>query len=142
MPTIQTIEMIDAPPGKVWRILTDMDAYPDWNPFITEGSGELRKGGKLALRMKPPGGKAMKFKPTVTEMEPEVELRWVGRLLFKGLFDGEHWFSVEHHGTGTKLTQSEHFSGLLPPIMGEMLKKTEQGFEEMNAALKERAESE
>lgn len=142
MPTIQTSTKIDATPERVWQTLTDLASYPEWNPFIIEGSGELRQGGKLNLRMKPPGGRAMSFKPELLVVEPERELRWVGHLIFPGLFDGEHWFSLKPDGTGTELTQGEYFSGLLPPLMGGMLKKTEQGFNDMNTALKLRAEGE
>lgn len=140
MPTIQTSIEIAAEPEQVWQALTDLDSYPEWNPFIIEGSGELRQGEKLKLRMKPPGGKAMTFKPEVLVVDSGSELRWVGHLLFHGLFDGEHWFTLHPDGAGTKLTQGEYFSGLLPPLMGGMLKKTEQGFRDMNVALKERVE--
>jgi hypothetical protein len=37
----------------------------------------------------------MNFKPTVLAVEPERELRWIGRFLVRGLFDGEHSFRIE-----------------------------------------------
>lgn len=142
MPTIETRENIDAPPEKVWRILTDLESYPEWNPFIREGSGELREGEKLNLRMRPPGGKEMGFKPTVLMADEARELRWLGRLGIPGIFDGEHWFLLTPEGGGTRLEQGERFTGLLPRFMGRMLASTEQGFTELNLALKRRAEAE
>ena len=44
METIETTETIEAPPERVWQILTDLDSYPDWNPFIIEGSGQVTEG--------------------------------------------------------------------------------------------------
>jgi len=37
----------------------------------------------------------MTFRPTILKAEPERELRWLGRLLLPGLFDGEHVFEIE-----------------------------------------------
>ena len=32
---------IDASSDRVWRVLTDFDRMPNWNPFITAISGPL-----------------------------------------------------------------------------------------------------
>ena len=48
---------IDATPQRVWQILTDFAAYPDWNPFITRASGTASPSERLRLRMQPPGGR-------------------------------------------------------------------------------------
>ena len=133
---------IDVPADRVWAVLTDTASYPEWNPFIKRLDGELRHGAKLDVEIEPPGGRAMTFKPTVTAVQPNRELRWLGHLMVRGLFDGEHRFQIEELSGGrSRLTQSERFSGLLSRPLAGTLGKTERGFEAMNRALKERAES-
>lgn len=133
---------IEAPPARVWRELVDTASYPGWNPFIRRLAGELREGEKIEVEIEPPGGRAMTFKPTVTAMKTGRELRWLGHLLVRGLFDGEHRFEIEDLGGGrSRFTQSERFAGLLVRPFAGTLAKTERGFEAMNRALKERAEA-
>jgi hypothetical protein len=133
---------IAATPERVWEVLADFDAYPEWNPFIRRISGAPRQGEKLEVRIEPPGGRGMTFKPTVLEATPDRELRWLGRLLLPGVFDGEHTLRIEppDEGARSRFIQSEEFRGVLVPLFGGTLGKTEEGFRQMNAALKERAE--
>ncbi len=135
-----TIE-INASPATVWATFTDTGSFATWNPFLRRADGELRPQAKLDVQIQPPGGRALSFKPTVLVVEPERELRWIGRLIVPGLFDGEHSFRLEPLDSGrTRFTTAEHFSGLLVPVFSGTLDKTQLGFEQMNAALKARAE--
>jgi hypothetical protein len=133
---------IATPPDRVWEVLSDFDAYAEWNPFIQRISGLPREGEKLEVRIEPPGGRGMTFKPTVLEAVPNRELRWLGRFLLPGLFDGEHKLRVEPRvgDGGSRFIHSEEFRGILVPVFGGVLGKTEEGFRQMNAALKQRAE--
>ncbi|NIU50701.1 MAG: SRPBCC domain-containing protein, partial [Thermoplasmata archaeon] len=114
-----------------------------WNPFIREMEGELREGERLRIILKQPNRKAMTIKPKVVELRPERELRWMGHLVVPGLFDGEHIFELIPAGpTTTRFVHREEFGGILVPMLWRMLDTdTRQGFEDMNRALKERAES-
>ena len=135
-----TIE-IDASPADVWRELSATGAYGEWNPFVRRLDGELEENARLEVEIEPPGGRSMVFKPTVLAARPGRELRWLGRLLVRGLFDGEHSFVIEPLGGGrSRFTQAERFSGLLVRPLGGSLEKTRRGFEAMNVALKARAE--
>lgn len=143
MKELQTEIEVAASPERIWDILTDFGSFPQWNPFILTVDGELTAGTRLEVRIQPPGGMAMTFKPTVITVEPNLELRWLGHLMTPGLFDGEHYFLIEDAGEGrSRLVQGEKFSGALVSLMGliGLYGKTVAGFQEMNQALKARAE--
>jgi len=133
---------IQASPDRVWQLLTDFSSFPQWNPFIRRASGSANLGEKLEVIIQPSGASAMTFRPTVLKAEPQRELRWLGHLLIPGLFDGEHIFTIESLGPNrVRFTQREIFTGLLVPLFGRSLDKdTQRGFEEMNQALKVKAE--
>jgi hypothetical protein len=92
---LQTEIDIAATPDRVWSILTDFSAYPDWNPFIRSIRGVPEQGARLVVRIQPSGAKAMTFRPTVLTATRDRELCWLGRLLVPGLFDGEHRFTIQ-----------------------------------------------
>jgi hypothetical protein len=133
---------IAAPAGRVWAILTAFGDYPRWNPFVRAIDGSLEPGRTLDVTMQPPGGRSMRFHPVVLAVEPERELRWKGKLLIPGLFDGEHWFRVRHAAHGHVLfEQGELFTGMLVPRFKPTLDtSTRAGFVAMNEALKREAE--
>lgn len=132
---------ISATPGAIWHELMDTAAYGTWNPFIHRLQGDLREGEQLEVEIQPPGGRSMVFKPTVLEVEPQRRLRWLGHLLVPGLLDGEHSFRLETVASGrVRLTQAERFSGFFVRPLRNTLEKTARGFDEMNIALKRRAE--
>jgi hypothetical protein len=133
---------IKASPGRVWEILTDFAAYPEWNPFIPRITGSAEPGSRLDVQLQPPGGRGMRMHPTVVAAAPSRELSWLGHLGIPGLFDGEHRFRIEALGTDrVRFVQEERFTGLLAPLVLRFIERgTRQGFESMNQALKSRAE--
>lgn len=141
MKTIEAVTEIDAPVQAVWAELSAISTYPEWNPFITTFEGELVVGSRVEVRIAPPGGRPMTFRPTITAVEEARRLEWLGRLIVPGFFDGRHCFQLEDLGQGrTRLTQKETFSGVLVGLTGKTLKRTRAGFEAMNQAVRLRAE--
>jgi hypothetical protein len=134
---------IEAPPATVWQVFSDYAAYPDWNPFVRSIEGAVRVGERLRVRLEPPSGRGMTMRPTVLAYTPEQELRWLGRLGLPHVFDGEHQFTLEsiNGGLGTRFVQHEKFQGVLVPLLGSVLRKTEAAFRAMNDALRDRAEA-
>jgi len=133
---------IQASAERVWQLLTDFPSFPQWNPFIRKASGSIQVGERLEVNIQPSGASGMTFRPTVLKAEPNRELRWLGHLLISGLFDGEHSFTIEPlRESRVRFTQREVFTGLLVPLFARGLDTdTRRGFEEMNQALKTRAE--
>ncbi len=142
MKILRTEIEINASAERVWQVLADSDAYPLWNPFISRLTGTLKQGGRLEIRLIPPGGMAMTFHPVVLAVAPNREIRWIGRLVMPGLFDGEHHFEIEPLGPDrVRFIQEERFSGVLVPFLAASLDRhTKAGFKAMNEALKIRAE--
>ena len=135
---------INASADRVWQVLTDFSALPEWNPFMRSAEGEVAVGARLKIFLKPPKGMGMTIKPTVLKADESREFRWLGHLIAPGLFDGEHYFTIEaKEGDRVRFTQGEIFTGLLVPLIGLLgvFKNTKLGFVEMNTALKERAEN-
>jgi len=85
----------------------------------------------------------MTFTPKVLKVEPNRELRWIGRLWIPGLFDGEHIFTIEPIAANrVRFVQRENFNGILVPLLARSLDRdTKRGFDEMNQALKLQAEA-
>jgi hypothetical protein len=142
MEVIHTEIDIEAPAERVWHILTDFASFPQWNPFIPHATGEPKVGAGFEVRIRPPGSRGMTFRPKVLRAELARELRWLGRLWMPGLFDGDHSFLLVSLGPArTCLVQKETFTGWLAPLLLKWMgDATRQGFEEMNRALKARAE--
>ena len=142
MPELATEIEIAAPPAAVWAVLTDFASYPSWNPFIREIDGPLHEGGRLRVRLQPPGGRARTVRPVLQVVDPERELRWLGRIVLPGVFDGEHRFTTTPSGPDrVRFEQAERFSGALVPVLSRALPRTRAGFEAMNQALKGRVEA-
>jgi hypothetical protein len=141
MRTIETQIDIAASASRVWQILTDFPAYPEWNPFIIKIEGRPEVGARLRVRVSPPGRTAITSKPTVLEVAREWELRWRGRRIAPGFFGGEHSFRIRTRGRFCRFLQSERFTGIMVRVIPDNLfDAIQRGFEEMNAALKLRAE--
>lgn len=143
MRTISTAIEIEAASEEVWAVLTELARYPEWNPFIREAAGDLTVGATLTLRMFPvSGGRAVTFRPRVLAAQHGKVLRWIGKLILPGIFDGEHEFVLSSiEGGNTRVVQSEKFTGILIPFVGKSINGAEASFQALNEALKKRVES-
>jgi hypothetical protein len=141
-PTMLTTSIeIAAESDQVWAVIADRETWPEWNPFIVSSTGDLTVGGTITNVMRDKSGKDSTFTPTVLAADPGRELRWIGKLGFGGIFDGEHSFRIEPLDPGrVRLVQEERFTGVAVPFMAGWLRSSiEPQFEAMNQALAARA---
>ena len=88
-PTIEHTIDIAVPVDAVWNVITDVDAYSEWNPFLVIDRAPAAVGDRLTVTVRP-GRREMTFRPTVTALESEREISWLGRFLLPGLVDGPY----------------------------------------------------
>lgn len=136
---IRTEILINANPEKVWEILINQNEYSNWNPFIKKFEGKLIIGERLKVVIQPENSSKMTFKPTVLEYEKNKKLKWKGKFIIGGLFDGTHVFELIDNNNGTTtFKQSETFEGIIVRFFN--LDNTKKGFENMNTELKKQSE--
>ncbi|MFC6726810.1 SRPBCC family protein, partial [Halobium palmae] len=140
MREIRTDIEIDAPPRIVWDVLTDLDAYGEWNPQTTSASGVVGEGETIDITVEPAGRRPVSMSPRVTAVVPRRRLEWVGTVVHPRLFEARHEFELEPlHDGGTRLYNDERIHGLLARFVVD--DGTIRDYEAMNRALAERAAS-
>jgi hypothetical protein len=130
---------IVAPPERIWAILTDGAAYPEWEPNTVRIDGQIAPGEKLTAWSKLSPGRAFPVK--VTEFVPSQKMTWTGGMPL-GLFSGERSFVLTPRADGaTEFMLREVFSGVLVGLLGRSLPDLNAAFAQFAASLKGRAES-
>jgi hypothetical protein len=129
----------------VWQVLTDLPAYAEWNPFVTEADGAFVVGSRLSLSVPPVNALVQAhLRPTVVEVIPRRRLRLRSQLIrpaVPGLFDVDLTMTITDHDGGVRLWQQDRFGGLLAPLLIRSLNRHRAAaFHAMNEALKRRAE--
>ena len=142
MTDVLTSLTIAAPPERVWDVLTNFAAYPEWNSVISKARAELREGGKLRFRIKIEATPEIGFSARIVRCEPGRELAWRGGApLLPALAWGEHYFRLSPCEGGTLLTHGERFGGLLALLLrGPAHARVTRTYDGFNRALKARAE--
>ena len=136
---VEVTERIDvpAPPAIVWEVLTDVEAYPQWNTLLSV-TGEFAVGNAVSAKLSVPGLPTVPFSPRITEIVPERELRWESELFGVA---AEHAFLVEPTDSGdTRFVQREWITGpFADTLMRGFERRMRRGFEQMNVGLRRRA---
>lgn len=124
MKTVATEIALEAPPARVWAVLTDFGAFPRWNPFLPRMDARPEPGARLRATGRLPIGLKLPFTGEIQIVDPPRRLAWGARPvpLPRGAFDIVHTLDVTEAGAGRAvLRQREDVSGWLVPVMGPIL---------------------
>jgi hypothetical protein len=133
---------IDAPVGRVWSVLTDLERYAEWNPFTARAESTLRVGDPIDLYPRLVGRRAYRWTERVTRNAP-YELCWEVTLGARVLLYAERCQTLTARGGDrTHYATEDRFEGLLTPlVLGLFGRAMQRGFDDCAAGLKKRAES-
>jgi hypothetical protein len=129
---------IDAPAEKIWAILTDAPAYPQWDSGVQKVEGTIAPGEKIKVVSEANPGRAFPVK--VTQFEPARSMTWSGGMPL-GLFKGVRTFTLSPEGEATRFTMREEYTGPLLGMIWRSMPDLGPSFEQFARGLKARAES-
>ncbi len=141
--TIKTEIEIQAPPEKVWDIITDIDKWHEWSPTINASKGKAAVGATVSITMmsKEAGKDGPKYNPEIIRLDMPTIFHWRAHMMAGFIFTNEKIIELEKTELGTKVTHKETFKGLMATLMkGQMDKGVPPMLTMMNDALKKLAE--
>ncbi len=107
---IYTEVVIDAPPEKVWAVLTDFDRLSEWSNTLVRLNGDFREGGQIKIGYKA-GPLTQNLDHVVKFFEAGRSFGWSDPLMM-GLSD-RHVFQVNPTDDGkTLFVQTDHIKGV------------------------------
>jgi hypothetical protein len=134
---------VDAPPERVWEVVTDLAHYPEWNPFVVACASTLEVGDPISMRVRLFGCFAQPQREWILEHER-------GRRLAYGLPRSRLGALVSRRShevfaeSPTRARYVSHFElgGWLAPLVALLLgRRLRAGFTAMSTAIAARAES-
>jgi len=141
--------VIDAPPRKVWDIITDFDKYPEWNRFtprITLRNAGFAEGAEFDLDCRMTDRLLLKNEhETVLTVDPAGLSLCMGTSRTRGRpgIRSFRWqICGQLDGGRSHFTNYEEFHGPLAPLVRLLYgKKLKAAFRKYCLTLKDRAES-
>lgn len=107
---VYTELLIDAPPEKVWAVLTDFERLSEWSNTLVSLEGDFHEGGQIKIQYKV-GPLTQHLQHQVKFFEDGRSFGWSDPLMM-GLSD-RHIFQVNPTDDGkTLFVQTDHIKGI------------------------------
>ncbi len=137
--TVESEVTVDAPVEVVWQVVTDLEEYEGWNPFVTTAAGDVRLGGELDLQLELPNGEIHEINPEIVILRPDRKLRWQSHRVLPGVADREYEVILEPLDAGrVRVFQQMRFEGILAPLTDSS--EEQAALDAMASALAKQAE--
>jgi carbon monoxide dehydrogenase subunit G len=110
---------IAAPPEAVWKVLIDVERWPEWTASTTKVERVEKSAFGLGSQARIEQPKLAKTVWTVVRFEPATRFDWESRTT------GSHTIAghiIEPSGTGSKVTLTVHVSGWAAKLLQGFLK--------------------
>lgn len=133
---------VRAPASLVWEVITDLDRYGEWNPFVVACRSSLRVGEPIDMKVHIFERFAQPQRETILEHVPGERLCYGLAPLPLGALASRRCHEVVACGPDASVYRS-HFllSGWLAPVTRALLgARLDRGFRSMTRALASRAE--
>jgi uncharacterized protein YndB with AHSA1/START domain len=140
MTVYETMVVINAPPERVWQVLTDAAAYHEWNPEIVGVEGQMGLGKRIVARVRLGDGALRRVPMRVSRFEVPRRMEWLGGLPLR-LFVGRRTFTVTPRSGGSEFRLHLEMSGLLSPLISKSVGDRQPEVDSFSAALKRRVEA-
>ncbi|GFO57515.1 cyclase [Geomonas sp. Red276] len=128
---------LQAPPERIWELLSDLNLYAEWNPLFVRAEGALQQGGELGLTVQLPSIPPFVITPRVLAAHSQSGFQWRHAMATSVLMSWTYGISLAEQGPqGVTVVQSSRFGGLLGPLFGFALATSvERGMKEFSRAL-------
>ena len=140
MKEYETTITVAATPERVWSVLTDGDAYGDWNPEIVSIRGRLAHGERITARVRLGDGAIRNVAQRIVTFDPPHCMEWIGGLPL-GLFVGRRTFTVTSVDRGSEFRMHLHMAGPLASLILKSVGDRQPEIDNFATALKARAET-
>jgi len=130
--------VINAPPRRVWRLLTAVGDWSDWHPTIAAIEGDMKRGGKLIARAKATPDKPFAVK--VVALTPERRMVWKSGMPL-GMLTEQREYVLEDLPQGrARLTLNQRYDGCLMAFVGGSIPDMNAPLTETTTAIKAKLE--
>jgi uncharacterized protein YndB with AHSA1/START domain len=140
---IEQTLVIAAPAALVWRVIVDLERYPEWNPFVVACRSTLAVGAPIEMRVRGLAPWALSQREEILAHEPGRRLCYGLRGAFLGAISSERCHLVTEREPALAHYRSTFAlgGGLAPLVRALLGRRLARGFCAMTGALARRAEA-
>ncbi len=134
MKLLRSSRVLPANQALAWKVLSDIERWPEWNPTIPKVEGRLALDARVRAWFAL-GARRVSFPAQVFWVDAPHGFAWRGGP--SGIFRGEHHFELHPiNETSCRIDHWERFTGLATPLMPDLIRRrVERSYERMNDAL-------